>query len=320
MEGGAGCRDCREAVRTVRVMTRAAIAVVGSINMDVAVRVAALPRPGETVPGADAVLSMGGKGANQAVAAARLGADVLLIGCLGADTFGEAARQALMAEKVDLAGVQVIPSAATGVALIMIGRDGQNMISVSPGANAALSTAAILSHETALRASKVLLLQNETPVEAAHAAIQVARTAGALVICDPAPAAGYDPVLIAAADIITPNETEAAMLTGLAVTDRASALAAARLLVELGARSAIVKLGADGVVHAGFHGEGHLAAPPVVAVDTVAAGDCFNGALAVALAEGMAFRDALAFACRAAAIAVTRAGASASMPYRHELN
>jgi ribokinase len=301
-------------------MTRASVAVVGSINMDVAVRVAALPRPGETVLGADAVLSLGGKGANQAVSAARLGADVALIGCIGADAFGEAARQALLDETVDLGGVQVFPSAATGVALITIGSDGQNMISVSSGANAALSAAAILSHGLALSRSKILLLQNETPVEAAHAAIQVARAAGAIVICDPAPAAGYDPALIVAADIITPNETEAAMLTGIAVTDRASALAAARWLVKRGARNAIVKLGADGVVHAGRDGEGHVAAPPVVAVDTVAAGDCFNGALAVALAEGMAFRDALGFACRAAANAVTRAGASASMPYRHQFN
>jgi ribokinase len=301
-------------------MSRAAIAVVGSVNMDVAVRVLALPRPGETVQGADAVLSLGGKGANQAVAAARLGADVALIGCLGADAFGEAARQALLAEQVALDGVGMIATAATGVALITIGGDGQNMISVSPGANAALSAAAILSHAFALSISKVLLLQNETPVEAAHAAIQIARSAGAFVICDPAPAAGYDLALIAAADIITPNETEAAMLTGLAVTDRVSALVAARWLVARGARNAIVKLGADGVVHTGMEGEGHVAAPPVVAVDTVAAGDCFNGALAVAIAEGIAFRDALAFACRAASIAVTRAGASASMPYRHELN
>jgi ribokinase len=301
-------------------MIRSAIAVVGSINMDVAVRVAVLPQSGETVLGADAVLSLGGKGANQAVAAARLGADTRLIGCLGADAFGEAARQALMAEKIDLDGVRAVVSAATGVALITIGGDGQNMISVSPGANAVLSVATILSHASMLSTSRILLLQNETPVEAAHAAIQVARAAGALVICDPAPASGYDPVLIAAADIITPNETEAAMLTGVAVKDRASALAAARWLVARGARNAIVKLGADGVVHAGREGEGHVAAPPVVAVDTVAAGDCFNGALAVALAEGMVFREALSFACRAAAIAVTRPGASASMPYRHELN
>jgi ribokinase len=299
---------------------RACIAVVGSINMDVAVRVATLPQPGETVAGADAELSLGGKGANQAVAAARLGADVILIGCLGADAFGQAARQALLAENVDLGGVQTVASIATGVALITIGHNGQNMISVSPGANAALSAAAILNHGLALSRSKILLLQNETPVEAAHAAIQVAHAGGALVICDPAPAAGYDPDLIAAADIITPNETEAAMLTGLAVTDRASALEAARRLVARGSRNAIVKLGADGAVYAGRDGEGHVAAPPVVAVDTVAAGDCFNGALAVALAEGMAFRDALAFACRAASVAVTRAGASASMPYRLELN
>jgi ribokinase len=301
-------------------MTRPAIAVVGSINMDVAVRVALLPGPGETVLGSDAVLSLGGKGANQAVAACRLGADVCLIGCVGDDAFGTAALQVLWHEGMLLDGVQIVTGTATGVALITISGDGQNMITVSPGANAALSILVTQSHQAALSRSKVLLLQNETPLAAAHAAIQIARAGGALVLCDPAPAAGYDPGLIAAADIITPNETEAGLLTGITVIDRASALAAARWLVERGARNAVVKLGAQGVVHAGAGGEGHVAAPAVVAVDTVAAGDCFNGALAVALAEGLALRKALAFACRAAAIAVTRAGASASMPYRSEMS
>jgi ribokinase len=295
------------------------IAVVGSINMDVAVRVPRLPAPGETVLGEDAVLSLGGKGANQAVAAARLGAQVRMIGRTGEDAFGEAARAALTAEGVNLDGVILTPRAATGVALITIGDDGQNMITVSPGANAALSPADVAAHGKALKAAKVLLLQNEVPPEACHAAIRLARAGGGLVIADPAPAQGYDPALFAAAEILTPNEGEAALLTGLPVTDRPSALAAARQLVSRGCRIALIKLGGDGVVHAGAEGEGHVPTPRVEAVDTVAAGDCFNGALAVALAEGMALREALAFACRAASIAVTRPGASRSMPFRREL-
>ncbi len=318
MESRAGGSSLRRKVRTGRPMTRSRIAVVGSINMDVAVRVVSLPKPGETVSGGDALLSLGGKGANQAIAATRLGAHVGLIGCLGADAFGEAARQALQAESLDLHSIRSVAGVATGVALITVGADGQNMITVSPGANAALSAADIAIHRTVLSHSRILLLQNETPPEAAHAAIQVARASGALVVCDPAPAAGYDPALIAAADVITPNESEAGLLTGIAVTDHRSALAAARWLVERGARHAVVKLGAQGVVHAGADGEGLVPAPQVVALDTVAAGDCFNGALAVALAEGLILRDALVFACRAASIAVTRPGASASMPFRHE--
>lgn len=301
--------------------TQPSIAVVGSINMDVAVRTARLPVPGETVRGGEALLSLGGKGANQAVAAARLGAIVRMIGGVGDDAFGGAALEALAGEAVDLTGVKCWPGAATGVALITVGGDGQNMITLSPGANARLSSAEVASQAALLSGCKVLLLQNETPPEAAHAAIQLLKDA--IVIADPAPAAGFDPDLIASADIVTPNESEATLLTGVAVRDQASALEAARRLVALGAGTALVKLGAAGVVHAGRldggEGEGHVPAPAVTAVDTVAAGDCFNGALAVALAEGARLREALAFACRAAAIAVTRPGASASMPRRAEM-
>lgn len=302
-------------------MSPARIVVVGSINMDVAVRVASLPLPGETVPGEDAVLSLGGKGANQAVAAARLGASVALIGRVGRDAFGDAALAALAAEGIDLGGVIQTDDAATGVALITIGGGGQNMITVSPGANARLSPGDVLNQARALSGCNILLLQNEVPGEAAHAAIQLARREQALVICDPAPAQGYDPALIVAADIITPNETEAAALTGIAVADSASGLAAARKLFAIGARVAVIKLGAKGVVFAGADSEGVVEAPSVAAIDTVAAGDCFNGALAVALAEQLpgGLPEALAYACRAAALSVTRRGASQSMPRRAEL-
>jgi ribokinase len=295
-------------------MTTARVVVVGSINMDVAVRVAKLPLLGETVPGDDAILSLGGKGANQAVAAARLGASVALIGKVGGDPFGDAAMAALATEGIEIGGVSRTDGAATGVALITIGSVGQNMITVSPGANAHLAPADVLNHAVNLSRSNVLLLQNEVPSQAAHAAIQLARRGACLVICDPAPAQGYDPELIASADIITPNETEAAALTGVDVSDSASGLLAARRLVAMGARAAVVKLGARGVVFAGVEGEGAVPSPVVAAIDTVAAGDCFNGALAVAMAEGRGLSAALAYACRAASISVTRRGASQSMP------
>ena len=296
-----------------------AIAVFGSINMDIAVPVAALPRPGETVLGGDARLSLGGKGANQGVAASRLGASVMMIGCVGADVFGAAARTALVQEGIDLAHVTTQADVATGVALITVDARGQNCISVSPGANMLLSAADAESAVDSIRRSAVLLVQNEVSALASLCAARIARAAGVLVIADPAPALGYDLALLAEVDFLTPNETEAQQLTSITVQDQASAMAAAHHLVMRGARNVLIKLGAQGVVYCGAAGEGHVLAPRVQAIDTVAAGDCFNGALAVALAEGIGLPEALAFACRAAAIAVTRSGAARSMPFRHEM-
>jgi ribokinase len=294
------------------------IVVVGSINVDVAVRVAAIPRPGETVAGGEAVLSLGGKGANQAVAARRLGAEVTLVAATGQDAFGVFARERLAAERLDLAHVRNA-GGATGVALIAVADGGENSIVISPGANAMTTPADLASSGAALASARALLVQNEIPSKVSVVAAGMARAAGGHVIVDPAPAGGFDRALIALANCLTPNETEAEALTGIAVDGPASGLAAARRLVAMGAATAIVKLGAAGVVHAGAAGEGHVLAPRVVAVDTVAAGDCFNGALAVALSRGEGFADALAFACRAAAISVTRRGASSSMPSRAEM-
>ncbi|MGL4637667.1 MAG: ribokinase [Beijerinckiaceae bacterium] len=295
------------------------ILVVGSINIDVCVTVSRIPRAGETVSGDDAVISLGGKGANQAIAAARLGADVALVGCIGDDSFGEAARHFLKAEPVDLAGLRAMPGKATGVALITVDQSGQNAITVSPGANAVTGLHDVDEAFARYPLVRLLLLQNEVPMATALHAARTMRARGGLVIVDPAPAGGFDPALLSVADVVTPNETEAETLTGIKVRDQASAIAAVHHLLALGARTAVVKLGAAGVVYAGAYGEGVVAAPVVQAVDTVAAGDCFNGALAVALGEGRAFKDALVFACRAAAVSVTRHGASASMPYRKEL-
>jgi ribokinase len=295
------------------------VIVAGSVNMDVTVRVRSLPSAGETVSGSDAALLLGGKGANQAVAAARLGAQAHLIARIGGDGFGSMAGDALRRESMDLSHLHVTPDAATGVALITVAQDGQNMITLSPGANALLSPVDVDRASELFREGAVLLLQNEIPAAVSLHAARIMRERGGVVIADPAPAAGFDPALLASTTIVTPNETEAATLSGISVCSSADAMAAARWFVGEGAACAIVKWGANGVVYAGRFGEGYMPAPQVAAVDTVAAGDCFNGALAVALGEGVAFVDALSFACRAASISVTRLGASSSMPRRSEI-
>jgi ribokinase len=300
-------------------MMPASIIVVGSVNVDVTVRVQRLPVAGETVPGSDAALHLGGKGVNQAVAAARLGGRTHLIARIGADTFGTMAGAALQQEMIDLSHLQIVPGAATGVALITVAQDGQNMITLSPGANALLSPADVEAASDLFVKGAALLLQNEVPAAASLHAARMMRERDGLVIVDPAPAAGFDPAIFAWADIITPNETEAAALSGIAIHSSSDAMVAARWFVAQGAASAIIKWGANGAVYAGRFGEGHMPAPTVSAVDTVAAGDCFNGALAVALGEGEAFARAVSFACRAASMSVTRVGASSSMPFRSEM-
>ncbi|MGL5116174.1 MAG: ribokinase [Beijerinckiaceae bacterium] len=294
------------------------IAVVGSINVDLVVRVPRVPRPGETLAGGEAKLLLGGKGANQAVAARRLGASVVLIGATGDDVFATHARSLLAAEGLDLAHVRTC-AVATGFAMIAVADDGQNSIVIAPGANSALSPGDLSAAGAALSASRVLLLQNEIPAAVSRVAAGMVRSAGGIVIVDPAPALGFEVGILALAGYVTPNETEAEVLTEIAVDGPEAGLAAARRLVAMGAVTAIVKLGASGVVYSGAAGEGHVLAPKVVAVDTVAAGDCFNGALAVALSRGERFVDALSFACRAAAVSVTRPGASGSMPFLAEL-
>jgi ribokinase len=304
---------------TVGPKAAAHIVVVGSVNMDISVRVAVLPLPGETVSGGNVELSLGGKGANQAVAAARLGAKVSLIGKIGHDAFGEAARLSLSLESIDLAGLSTLPEVSTGVALINVADNGQNIITVSPGANAALSESEVNAASHQWSDQTVLLLQNEIPTVTSLHAAKMMKKAGGIVVCDPAPAKGLDLGIFPFVDVVTPNATEAAALTGIALVDRASAYAAARALVQKGAGAAIVKLGVDGCVFAGAFGEGYIPAQNVKAIDTVAAGDCFNGALAVALSEGLHFQEAIVFASKAASLSVTRRGASRSMPYRAEI-
>ena len=298
----------------------ARIAVVGSINIDIAVRSARLPKPGETLHGDSFALSLGGKGANQAAASARLGADVTFVGRIGTDMFGDLARQELARFGLAPAFITSDPGAGTGIATIGIDAAGENAITIVSGVNAHVSVADVHAAAYRLSGARALLLQCETPFAASIEAAGLVRASGGVVILDPAPAPreGIPKELLALVDLLTPNESEAMALTGITVNSRESGLAAARKLRETGARGVIIKLGAAGLIYATPEAAGFLPAFNVNAVDTVAAGDCFNAGLAVALGEGARISAALCFAAACGAVAVTRAGAADSAPTRPE--
>ncbi|MCP4517452.1 MAG: ribokinase [Delftia sp.] len=291
------------------------IVVFGSINMDLVARAPRLPAPGETLIGHSFQTFPGGKGANQAVACARLGASARMVGRVGGDVFGAALREQLRAEGVDDELVAVDESAASGVALIAVDDQAENNIIVVPGANGQVGPADLARLETALAEARVLLLQLEIPMEMVVAAASLARQRGVTVMLDPAPAQTLPAELYSLVDILTPNTTEAAALVGSPVQDVDDARRAASALRERGARRVIVKMGSLGVVAGGsLH-----PAIAVTAVDSVAAGDAFNGALAVALSEGLTFEQALRWGLAGGALAVTKHGAQTSMPDRASL-
>jgi ribokinase len=294
------------------------IVVIGSANTDLVVRVAALPRPGETVLGGEFASVGGGKGANQAVAAARAGGRTTFVAKLGSDAFGDAAVAAFAADGID---TRFVTRAAgpSGVAFILIDSRGENCIAVASGANDLLAPADIDAAREAIAAADVVLVQLEIPLETVQHAVAVAKAAGRLVILNPAPARPLDAEILRGIDLITPNETEAELLCGVTITDAASAAAAADRLRALGPANAIVTLGPQGCLVADATGRTHVDGHAVTAIDTVAAGDVFNGCLAVALGEGLDLAAAARFANAASAIAVTRAGAQASAPWRHEI-
>lgn len=294
------------------------IVVFGSINMDLVVRTPRLPAPGETLTGYTFFTAPGGKGANQAVACARLGASTKMIGRVGDDLFGHQLRAGLRADGVQDDDV-LTTSGPSGVALIAVDDAAENSIVIVPGANGAVGTDDILRLERALDGAGVLLLQLETPVEVVVAAARAAHARGVMVILDPAPALPLPDELYALVDVLTPNESEATTLTGIPVQSEQGAVAAARILVARGARRVIIKLGGRGVLVADSAGERLLPAFAVTPVDTVAAGDAFNGGLAVALSEGRSFQDAVRWGLAAGALSVTKPGAQPSMPTRHEL-
>jgi ribokinase len=301
------------------------LAVVGSLNMDFVVTVDHLPAPGQTVLGRNFQMIPGGKGANQACAAARLGANsitVRMVGRVGYDVFADHLKASLSAAGVDVSAVHATRAQATGVALIAVDKAGQNSIVVASGANHTLLASETEAMRPVFRGARFALFQLESPLDTVAAALKLAREEGARTILDPAPAVQLAPELLASVDILTPNETEALVLLGLPPgrVSMSDAAALGRSLRERGPKAVLLKLGDQGCFYCDGVVELLSAAFPVVAKDTTAAGDTFNAALAVALAEDRGVVEALRFANAAAAISVTRMGAQASVPARAEVD
>lgn len=295
------------------------IAVIGSSNTDMVIKTGRLPAPGETVLGGQFLMNPGGKGANQAVAAARLGGDVVFVAKVGDDIFGQEAVEGFKGEGINTDYIVVDPDNPSGVATITVDEQGENCIAVASGANSALGPADIDSATPQIEAASVLLMQLETPLGTVEHAASLGRKAGKTVILNPAPAQPLSDALLALLDVITPNETEAEILTGIKVQTEHDAEEAARALRDKGVGAVIITLGSRGAFVLSESFLGLVPAPKVEPVDTTAAGDTFNGALAVGLADGQTIEDAVAFANKAAAISVTRLGAQASAPKLEEL-
>ena len=291
----------------------AKICVAGSLNMDLCVGTPRVPVMGETIIGGGFFTSPGGKGANQAVAAAKLGAAVTMLGCVGDDAFGAQLVENLRRHGVDTGHVRVAKEAPTGVAVILL-KDGDNCIIVDPGANAALSPQDIEMQEGVIAASGALVLQLEIPLETARRAMEIARVHDVPVLLNPAPAQRLLADFLALADVLTPNESECEILTGLPCGNEAQAETAAQALLQMGVPRVVVTRGGSGVMYSDGDAMIHKPAWPVQVVDTTAAGDSFMGALAVSLAEGADFHAAIDFALAVSALTVTRKGAQASLP------
>jgi ribokinase len=296
------------------------LVVVGSLNMDLVVRAPHLPRPGETILGHDFMTVPGGKGANQTAAAAKLGAIVHMIGRVGGDDFGRALRDNLRVAGADDTYITTEDSAATGIAIIEVEDSGQNTIVVAPGANAHVTRADVDAARSIIAASRAVIAQLEIPLDTVEYALNAARTARVLTILNPAPAQPLSAELLSRVDLLVPNETEAAQLTGIEVKDDASAEQAARQLHERGARAVVITLGARGAFALNEHGGRRVPPFRVTAVDTTAAGDAFVGALATAYAAQPDLDAALRAASAAGALAATKFGAQPSMPTRAELD
>lgn len=295
------------------------IVVVGSLNMDLVMRTPRVPVGGETLHGHEFSTLPGGKGANQAVACARLGGKVSMIGQVGDDGFGRTLRDGLMADGIDVSGVNQTTVAGTGVAMILVEDVGQNRIVLALGANGAVTPAAIDAAAAMIVGAAMLVVQLEVPLPAVQRAIAIAHAAGVPVLLNPAPAVSLPAEIWSQVDILVPNESEASLLSGITVSDAAGAFAAARIFRQRGVGCVLVTLGANGVAVADEDGERQLSAQVVNAVDTTAAGDTFIGGLAAALIEGLDMDDAVALGQRASALCVTRHGAQPSIPYRREL-
>lgn len=301
-------------------MNPPSIVVIGSTNTDMVIIADHLPAPGETILGGSFFMNPGGKGANQAVAAKRLGGDVTFIAKTGNDIFGERSVRMFKEQGINTDFLLTDPLNPSGVALITIDKDAENTIVVASGANGALYPADLEPAIETIKDAAIVLMQLEIPLETVLYAAEMAANNGARVILNPAPACPLPENLFQYISIITPNETEAEMLSGVRITNLESARVAALIIRAKGVRTVIITLGASGAFISNADTEMLVPSPVVHAVDTTAAGDVFNGALAVALAEGWPLTDAVDFGCRAAAISVTRLGAQAAAPYRHEIN
>jgi len=295
------------------------IVVVGSTNTDMVIKASHLPQPGETILGGTFFMSAGGKGANQAVAAARLGGNILFIAKTGYDIFGKQSIELFEKEGIDISCIARDHYQPSGVALITVDDKGENCIVVAPGANAALLPQDIDEVKEKIESASFILVQLETPVETVERVADIASSKGIKFILNPAPAAKLTDDLLKKISIITPNQKEAEMLTGIKVADMSSARQAADLLHNKGIETAIITMGKAGAFV--WHENNYSMIPghTVNVVDTTAAGDVFNGALVVALCERKTMEEAVRFACKAAAISVTRLGAQASAPYREEV-
>lgn len=295
------------------------IVVVGSTNMDMVVKTDHIPVPGETVLSGSFFMNPGGKGANQAVAVARLGGEVVFISKLGNDVFGKQFSQLFNDEGIDTSFILSDEDLPSGVALITVDRAGENSIVVASGANANLHSSDVRDALQVISAAGIVLLQLEIPMEVVHFVVEHASSQGVKVILNPAPANILTQELLQKIDILTPNKTEASMISGIDVVNLETAKKAAGAICAKGVKNVVVTMGPLGAVICEEGKFYTVAAQQVETIDTTAAGDVFNGALAVALFEGKSLEDAVGFACEAAALSVARLGAQSSIPYRNEL-
>lgn len=293
--------------------------VIGSSNTDMVVKSSELPKPGETILGGTFLMNAGGKGANQAVAASRLGGNVTLIAKVGTDIFGKQSIEGFKKEHINTEFIFFDDKTPSGTALIMVNEEGENCIVVAPGANSRLLPADIEQVKDISEAA-LILMQLEIPMQTIAAVVKIAKANNQKVIINPAPAQWLPDELLNGLFLITPNETEAELLTGITVTDEATASQAAEVFLSKGVQNVIITLGKQGAYFQNRELHFTTGASAVKAVDTTAAGDTFSGAIAVAVTENMGWKQAVQFAVKAASVSVTRMGAQASVPYRKELD
>lgn len=300
-------------------MSKPKVVVVGSSNTDMIIKLDKIPVPGETVIGGEFSTAAGGKGANQAVAAARAGGDVTFVACVGEDMFGQESLEGFVKDGINIDHIIKQNNAASGVALIFVDKKGENSIAVASGANFELTPDHIAQVADVIKGADILVMQLETPVDTITAAAKVAKDNGVKVILNPAPAQSLGDDLLECLSVLTPNEIEAEVVSGVKVEDNASAEKAARVLLDKGLDSVLITLGPKGVFAANRDGAKMVPGFTVEAIDTTAAGDVFNGALAVALCENPSLDEAIRFANAAGALSVTKLGAQPSAPTRQEI-